>query len=112
MLARRYRIPKQQISEVYKYGLRAYRGHLGLVFMSRSDKLQFAFVVSKKVDKRAVVRNRIKRRLRAAIYEIINAGDSEIPAGQYVFLVKSNELANMPMQKIQEDCIELIQEVA
>ena len=41
---------------------------------------RFAFVVSKRVDKRAVVRNRIKRIFRASIRNIMDKIDEDIDA--------------------------------
>jgi ribonuclease P protein component len=38
---------------------------------NKENKTRFAFIVSKKIDKRAVIRNRTKRVLRSAVEEII-----------------------------------------
>jgi len=40
-------------------------------FAPNGDQLHFAVVVGKKVDKRAVIRNRIKRQLTATITELL-----------------------------------------
>ena len=39
---------------------------------NKESKIRFAFIVSKKIDKRAVVRNQTKRVLRSAVGELIN----------------------------------------
>ncbi len=50
-----------------------------------------AFVVSKKIDKRAVVRNLIKRRMRAAYWEIIKANDIDLTKWMsMIFVAKSS----------------------
>lgn len=45
---------------------------------------RFAFVVSKKIDKRAVARNKIKRYLSGSIEKIIN----NISSGDYILIAK------------------------
>src|ERR1035437_1996162 len=39
---------------------------------SNTDKARFGFVVSKKIDKRAIIRNQTKRVLRSAVEQFIN----------------------------------------
>ncbi len=50
-----------------------------------------AFVVSKKIDKRAVVRNLIKRRMRAAYQEILKSDNIELNRWMsMIFVAKSS----------------------
>lgn len=44
---------------------------------NKSKKLRFGFVVSKKISKKAVVRNKIKRRLREVVKEKIKKIDKD-----------------------------------
>jgi ribonuclease P protein component len=48
-----------------------------LVFKAGSESFQAAVIVSKKVSKKSVVRNRIRRRVYAALYESL----SKLPNG-------------------------------
>jgi ribonuclease P protein component len=57
-----------------------------------------AVVVSRKVNKSAVVRNRIRRR----IYEIVRQSENGLPAGMdLVFTVFGDELATVDAEKLQ-----------
>ena len=57
-----------------------------LVFRDKTEEpAKFGFVVSKKIDKRAVVRNKIRRLLSAAVMEVA----AKAPAGlKIIFLAK------------------------
>jgi len=87
MLPKKNRLPSSQIPLVVKKGKRLNCSFFVLYSNSNSktDQPRFAFIVSLKIDKRAVVRNKIKRQLRYSI----NKKLGEIKAGfDIVFLVK------------------------
>ena len=71
MLTRRKRLrKKKEFEEVFKKG-KGFKGDF-LVLKILKGKLRearFGFVVSQKVSKKAVIRNKVKRRLRAIIKE-------------------------------------------
>lgn len=48
---------------------------------------RFAFVVAKRIDKRAVVRNRLKRVLREIVYQQVSRKNI---SGDFLFIVKKN----------------------
>ncbi|MEL6438667.1 MAG: ribonuclease P protein component [Cyanobacteria bacterium J06621_8] len=66
---------RQDFRAVYEKGIRRYSPHLTLIALHSGDqqgvkvtaKTQLGISVSKKVSKKAVVRNRIKRQLKQAI---------------------------------------------
>lgn len=58
---------------------------------------RFAVVVSKKVLKSAVGRNRIRRRIYEAIR--LNKPDNKV-ANDYVFIINSKEIATCPFDEI------------
>lgn len=67
-----------------------------------------AVVVSRKVSKSAVVRNRIRRR----IYEAVRrAADSIEPGTDMVFTVFDEKLANVPAEKLQSTVEDLVQKL-
>lgn len=69
---------------------------------------RFAFVISKKIDKRAVVRNRLKRVLREIAYQKM----LEKPAGiDLLFIVKKN-FADVPSQEIEEVITQALQQIS
>lgn len=85
---------------VYRRG-RNIRGPLvGLKFAQRGPNRPYrvAVVVSRKVSKSAVVRNRIRRR----IYELVRRGEATInPGTDLVFTVFDEKLAELEATKLQ-----------
>ena len=75
MLARIYRLThKADFDLVYRRGRAFFMGPLGIKVMPRiKQPSRFGFVVGTVVDKRAVVRNRIKRVLRDATRNLSSA---------------------------------------
>ena len=70
MLARQYRLHKNfQYAYVYKKGTPASAPYLTLVFV-KAGGMRIGFSVSNKIGK-AVVRNKVKRRLRASVRKIM-----------------------------------------
>ncbi|MEX2007517.1 MAG: ribonuclease P protein component [Candidatus Levyibacteriota bacterium] len=55
---------------------------------------RFAFVISKKVDRRAVIRNRIKREMASSIQRLI---DKVSPGKDMVFILKRSAVESMPL---------------
>ena len=100
MLAKRNRFHgHQSVRRIYKQG-RSQRNSLGSLHAFSDPKhpeTHVAVVVSKKVAKSAVVRNRIRRR----IYEVIRVHLPELsqPA-QLVFTVYQAEAATMPAEEL------------
>ncbi len=93
---------------VYKRGqvVRGAQLSLKYVLNQRRNTYRIAVVVSRKVDKSAVVRNRIRRR----IYEIVRGVSGDIH-GPYdiVFTVFSNQLATSKpadLQHLVRECME------
>lgn len=91
---------------VYKNG-QAVRSHLITIKQTNNPhrkKSRFAVVVSKKVHKSAVGRNRIRRR----IYEIVR---SELPNMQGVhdvaIMVFSSEVISLPADELKETLVQL-----
>lgn len=75
----------------------------GLILQARENDLglvRIGFTVSKKVDKRAVVRNRIKRRLRAAAADVLSV--SAKPGVDYI-LVGRIKTATRPYESLCND---------
>jgi ribonuclease P protein component len=60
---------------------------------NKEDKIRFAFIVSKKIDKRAVIRNQTKRVLRSAVEEVIG----KLKLGKDIIVISKKAL--VPDQK-------------
>ena len=71
MLSKKFRLNKKKdFDRVFQTGLSAYNQILGIKVLQNNEQenSRFGIMVSNKVDKKAVVRNQIKRRLRAALF--------------------------------------------
>ncbi len=112
MIVRRHRFHGYgSLKTVYSRG-QSIRGNLlSLRFVARSSGRPYrvAVVVSRKVNKSAVVRNRIRRRL----YEIVRTHELEVPPGtDVVFTVFSDILEDMEHSKLEALAIELLQKTS
>lgn len=84
MLKKRQRLTKQQFDHFFKTGRRYHHPLLQLVYTPGQD-FHGAAVVGKKIYKRAVDRNRYRRRLYAALYRQKQQADLR---GVYILLLK------------------------
>jgi ribonuclease P protein component len=87
------------VRAVYAKGKTVRGGQLGLKVSQRSNDKPYrvAVVVSKKVHKSAVVRNRIRRR----VYEAVRTSSLELPNGiDLVFTVYSEQLSELPNERL------------
>lgn len=92
---------------VYQRGQTVRSQIVNLKYLGRGSKSGWraAVVVSKKVHKSAVVRNRIRRRM----YEIIRRADDELVEGKdLVFTVFSERVADLPASKLEGAVIDLL----
>ncbi len=97
MLKKIYRISKtRELNRVHRLGKTAHSSALVIKFVP-GEKVRTAFIVSKKVSKKAVERNRNKRALREEIRLSIN----DLPKGEYMVLAKSltSKLSNSEIRK-------------
>ena len=87
MLAKKYRLASYLIPQTLKKGKRFYSKHFILITNFRlstaNNQPRFSFIVSKKVYKLAVRRNRLKRRLR----EIARQNLSKIKNGYNIIIL-------------------------
>lgn len=85
MLKRKFRLPKEAIKNSKTINSKSFV----LKVAENNEKVsRFGFVVSKRVDKRAVVRNRTKRVLRALIEENI---EKIKPGLDFLVIVKNQD---------------------
>lgn len=76
-LPKRYRLTRnKEFTKVYRFGKQSSTKHLAVKVLaiaeqSSDDCSRFGITVSQKVSKRAVVRNRLKRQVRAALQALI-----------------------------------------
>jgi len=96
---------------VYGRGQTVRAALLSLKYFNRGGDRPYraAVVVSRKVNKSAVVRNRIRRR----IYEIIRQQDRQLPPGlDLVFTAFGDELASLEPKRLEGVVAGLLQKAA
>ncbi len=108
MLARLFRFHgHQSVRRAYRQGssVRGYLGSLHFHTDAKHPSFKVAVVVSKKVHKSAVVRNRIRRR----IYEIVRLSQPAFtkPA-ELVFTIYQVEAAAMPAKELEKAVHDLL----
>jgi len=102
MLSKQYRLAKRTDLEVVRKQGKLVRGQtFGLLFLENklSNKPRFGFIVSKKISRLAVKRNRVKRLFREAVTKIIKDVKAE---NDYLFLVNTKSL-DKDLQDILKD---------
>ena len=105
MIARAHRFHGyNSLRQVYTRGSVVRGQFTALKFLDNPKRSQYraAVVVSRKVHKSAVVRNRIRRR----IYEIIRLHmKSDGPAYDLVFVVYSEQVAAIPAEELEKQIV-------
>ena len=93
---------------MYQKGKTIRKPKMSLVFVENTRGFtRLAVVVSKKVEKSAVGRNRIRRR----IYEALRLNMEDIPKKtDYIFVVYSKDLMKMPFTEVEKLLVELVAE--
>lgn len=108
MLSKKYRFHSRGgVRYVYQHGKTVRKPQMSLVFVENTKGFtRIAVVVSKKVAKSAVERNRIRRR----IYEALRKNLEYIPERKdYIFVVFSKAIKDMPFSELEKLLGELVQ---
>ena len=109
MLSKKYRFHSRGgVRYVYQKGKTVRSPKMSLVFVRNTRGFtRFGVVVSKKVEKSAVKRNRIRRR----VYEALRVNFDLIPKNNdYLFVVFSKEVGRMPFSELEKILGELVEE--
>ena len=109
MLSKRYRFHSRGgVKYVYQHGKTIRRPKLSVVCCeNKKGFTRFAVVVSKKVEKTAVGRNRIRRR----IYEVLRRNLEMIPGKRdYIFIVFNKDVARLAYKDLEKIVGELVEE--
>lgn len=101
MLPKENRLKKEKEFETVFKGGRAVKGsNIFLKYLANgTDKTKVGFVVSKKVSKLAVERNKIKRRMR----EVVRLKKKEIKEGLSIIFIALPSINNVEYGEIKKD---------
>jgi len=109
MLPKENRLKKEKEFEAVFKGGRTFKG--SCVFLkylaNGTDKTKIGFVVSKKVSKSAVVRNKAKRRMR----EIVRLRKKEIKEGLSIIIVALPPIKDAEYKEIERDIAGLLEKI-
>ncbi len=109
MLSKKYRFHSRGgVKYVYRHGKTVRSAKMSLVFVPNERGFtRVAVVVSKKVERTAVGRNRMRRR----VYEVLRRNFDSVPKKvDYVFVVYSKEVMRMPEPELEEMLGKLVKE--
>ncbi len=106
MLPKKYRLIKDKdFARVARYGQKAYSRELNLKWIKNNQSCsRFGIIVSLKVDKKAVIRNKIKRRLRAILREKI----SFLVPGWDVIVITKDRIKELDYSQLQNMFLEIL----
>ena len=109
MLAKQFRLTKNKDFErVAKMGRAVYGKTIALKWIKNNlPQSRFGIVVSLKIDKRATVRNKIKRRIRAIIRENLQ----NIKIGYDYLILTKPEIKTLTYQNLEEKLMQLLKNV-
>ncbi|PIY96896.1 MAG: ribonuclease P protein component [Candidatus Kerfeldbacteria bacterium CG_4_10_14_0_8_um_filter_42_10] len=113
MLAKQYRlVRKKDFAEIYQKGKSSALPTLALRFKRRNQaegavpaNSRFGFVVSGKIFKKIVLRNKLKRQLRSIIQNRLNS----ITAGFDCVIIARFRIVNRDYRQIEKDVDQLLQ---
>lgn len=109
MLNKKYRFHSRGgVRFVYQHGKTIRSPMMSLIYTDNNRGFtRFAVVVSKKVEKSAVKRNRIRRR----VYEVIRRNFDLIPKKKdYIFVIFRNDVLKMKFSDLEKNTGELVEQ--
>ena len=109
MLSKKYRFHSRGgVRYVYQHGKTIRSPKMSLIHTDNNRGFtRFAVVVSKKVEKSAVKRNRIRRR----VYEVLRRNFELIPKQKdYIFVIFTNDVIDMKFDELEKVMGELVEQ--
>jgi ribonuclease P protein component len=97
MLSSRHRLPKEEIARVLRRGLHVRSEVVELIYRKTTGIPRFAFIISTKIDKRATVRNRMRRVLSESVRHVLNTTNPI----DGIFIAKKN-FADLPQTEVEK----------
>lgn len=111
MLPKQYRLSRADFEAVYKKGRRVRGKSFGLVFLASENKNEpskLGIVVSKKVLKNAVDRNKLKRQIRAVLIKDVV---ETLPPGRKIVLTAFSAPKTREFREIGEELADLFRKI-
>ncbi len=98
MLPRDSRLREKKLFDrVFKRGTWARGRYFSIVFLASPERGKVGFIITKKISKSAVERNRIKRRIRTALLEVMTSPTwARLFANYYMVVVIHRSAEELP----------------
>ena len=98
MLHKSHRIGKKTFTTLFRSGRRTHTPEMTIIVMPiKTPDIQFGVVVGKSIDKRAVIRNRIKRLIRIACIHLTPS----IAPGHAINIIIKKNIANVKPPSVE-----------
>ena len=102
---------KKDFDLLFRKGKRIFKGHLTLIYFFLTDDiclncLKIAYIVSKKISSKAVIRNKIKRRMKSAMRKALTEMElngSILNRAVWVAMLPSKKILDVSFQQIYLD---------
>lgn len=108
MLPKENRLKKRNdFKKIHQQGKSILKGKLILRFLPAEGRNLIGIIVSKKVSKKAVVRNKIKRRIRSILRDNIE----KIPKGYNIIFIALSGIDKMDFSQIKSNTIFLLEKI-
>lgn len=106
MLPRKYRLTAEKdFNRIFKRGRSVSGKGVGLkVAPNRLEVSRFAFVVSTKISKKAVVRNKLKRQMREVVCEVLE----DIKKGMDVVVMARKDAADAEFSILKDSLLKVL----
>ncbi len=106
MLPKELRLDPKEIQRISRYGKKFSNDYFDMrVWYEDSlDNSQYAISISTKVDKRATIRNRIKRKVKAAIMDL----PKNLKKAKYLIIIKNSDLRDMQNSDITKHLLKYL----
>ncbi len=101
MIKKKNRLKKKEFNLVFKEGLKKRTKFFLFVQKEKKNEKKISVSVSKKVEKKAVLRNKTKR----LVFEILRQNFDKIPENINLVLIVSTPLLNKDKKEIENDIL-------
>jgi len=107
MLQKKFRVPKETISQLYRHGKRIYSNTFSYLYIPNTLGIsRLAIVVGKKVSKSAAKRNRIKRLIREAFQQMLHSSKNTVDW----LIFPKKDCSRKNMQAVLEELKKVVQQ--
>ena len=104
MLKKENRLTTKEFDEVFKKGQKKFSKNFLFVKKENQDSLKISVSISKKIYKKAVLRNQARRK----IYTLIQENFSKIPKNFWATLIITKPILDLENEKLKKEIIWLL----